>query len=169
MGAKQVTAGSAASVAGSAAREKALALAQEKLKAKKREQRQKSSLVLTVSALAFFIPAALLAGADLSGLFYAPPPPAEPVTIHSGDNVTLRIQGTLDNQTVFWPDGERQGTLGDGTFVAGLEKGIIGFGVGASFNITVLPQDGYGNWSKSRTSTVASISVRSRNTTLELG
>ncbi len=153
----------------SASREQALALAKEKLRAKRRETRQKALLVGAMSVLAVLVPAALLAGADLGGLFYAPPPPGPPLTVGVGDNVTVNVLGTDANGSAFWPMGPRSATVGDGTFVPGLDKGLLGLSPGASFNLTLAPQDAFGNVSRSRTSTVKVDVALKRNTTMEKG
>ena len=150
-------------------RKHALALAREKLKAKKRENRQKALLVGSMSVLAIFVPAALLAGADLGGLFYAGPQGPEPLLVRPGDEVALQVVGYDENGTVFWPEGDRSGTVGDGSFVPGLDRGLIGLGEGAAFNLTVEPKDAYGNWSRNRTSTVKAVSERAREYTMEVG
>lgn len=150
-------------------REQALALAQEKLRAKKRETRQKALLVGAMSVLAILVPAALLAGVDLGGLFYAPPPPQPTLVIAAGDEVTIHVLGYDENGSIFWPEGPQSATIGGGGFVPGLDRGLIGLSEGASFNLTLGPQDAFGNVSKARTTTVKMNVTLSRNYTMEIG
>lgn len=109
----------------------------------------KTALVLTVSLLAFLVPAALLAGADLSGWLYPPPPPPLP-TVAPGDAVELAVQGHLDDGSLFLPNGTLNATIGRGDLVPGFESGLLGLGVGDRFDLVVAPADGFGLWNASR-------------------
>lgn len=158
-------------------REESLARAAVNLKAKRRETRRKSCLVLTVSVLAILVPVALLAGADLSAWFYPPEVeateptarPGEVVVVRQGSQVTVRLIGTLDNGTTFADNLTVDGTIGDGTFVPGLERALLGLAPGENFSAVVAPRDGYGNWSTSRTYHQQPTESVNRNTTMEVG
>jgi len=158
-------------------REQALAAAALKLQAKRREARRKSSLVLTVSVLAILVPVALFAGADLSSWFYPPEPaaseptvpPGEVAAVSHGSRVSVRFTGTLDNGTAFADNATVIGTVGEGTFVQGVERALIGLAPGANFTVVVAPKDGYGNWSTSRTYHQEPNETVKRNTTMEVG
>lgn len=158
-------------------REEALAAAARKLKAKRRETRRKSGLVLTVSALAVLVPVALFAGADLSGWFYPPEPTgSEPAPSAAaaafagpGSLVTVQFTGALNNGSAFADNVTENGTIGGGTFVPGLERALVGLEAGSNFTVVVAPQDGYGNWSTSRTYHADPTESLKRNTTIEVG
>ncbi len=111
--------------------------------------RRKSYLVLGVTLAAFFVPVALLSGADFSGWIY-PPPAAAPLGINPGDSVELLLAGHFDGGVPFMVNHTINATIGSGALVPGLEAGLMGLGVGEPFDITVEPQNAYGPWNASR-------------------
>jgi len=64
-----------------------------------------------------------------------------------GDTVTVHYTGRLENGEVFGDshDGEPiEFTIGDGEFIPGLEKGVVGMEVGEIKTITLAPQEAFG-------------------------
>jgi FKBP-type peptidyl-prolyl cis-trans isomerase 2 len=65
----------------------------------------------------------------------------------NGDTVTVHFTGKLEDGKIF--DTSKSGkplefTIGSGTMMPGLEKGILGMQVGDTKTFTVEPEDGYG-------------------------
>lgn len=65
----------------------------------------------------------------------------------NGDTVTLHFTGKLDDGKIF--DSSKGGkplifTIGSGTMMPGLEKGVMGMQVGDTKTFTVGPEDAYG-------------------------
>ncbi len=130
-----------------------------KLIANRRRARRKANAVWAISLLALIIPALLFAGFDLSGLLYpthpqdaaaaaagGPTAPPAPV-VGLGSVVSLKVVGTLDNGTVFVNEDPMEVTIGDGQLVPGLEDALMGRSAGDTFNVTVDPAFGFGNYS----------------------
>ena len=123
---------------------------------------RKSYLVLAVSIAAFFVPLALLSGADLSGWIYPPPAPA-PLIVNPGDFVEILLEGHLDGGVPFMVNTTVNDTIGSGALVPGLEAGLLGLGVGEPFNIVVPAEDGYGPWNASRVISLPRTEEHNRN------
>jgi peptidylprolyl isomerase len=81
--------------------------------------------------------------------------------VKNGDTIRLQYKGQLEDGTVF--DTSEGGAplefkVGDGEFMAGLEKGVLGMNVGESKTIMIPAEEGYGlrkderifEWEKSR-------------------
>jgi peptidylprolyl isomerase len=81
--------------------------------------------------------------------------------VKNGDTVRIQYKGRLEDGTVF--DTSEGGSplefkVGDGEFLAGLEKGVLGMDIGESKTIMIPAEEGYGlhqterifEWDKSR-------------------
>ncbi len=69
------------------------------------------------------------------------------MTIKTGDKVKVRYVGTLDDGTVFDKNIDAaplQFTVGKHEVIKGFEDGVLGMVVGEKKNITILPENGYG-------------------------
>jgi peptidylprolyl isomerase len=90
--------------------------------------------------------------------------------VKNGDTVRIQYKGRLEDGTVF--DSSESGCplefrVGDGEFLAGLEKGVVGMSVGESKRIIIPAAEGYGvhhaervfEWDRSRLPAGADISV----------
>lgn len=76
----------------------------------------------------------------------------------NGDTVTVHYTGRLEDGTVFDSSVEReplQFTLGQNMVVAGFEQGVEGMAVGETKEITISPEDGYGEHNQELTVQVA--------------
>jgi len=65
----------------------------------------------------------------------------------NGDTITLHFTGRLENGKIFdTSKGSKplQFTIGSGTMMPGLEKGVMGMRVGDTKTFTVVPEDAYG-------------------------
>jgi peptidylprolyl isomerase len=81
--------------------------------------------------------------------------------VKKGDTVRIQYKGKLEDGTVFETSeggSPLEFKVGDGEFLAGLEKGVLGMNVGESKTIRIPAEEGYGlhkgermfEWDKSR-------------------
>jgi FKBP-type peptidyl-prolyl cis-trans isomerase 2 len=129
-----------------------------KLIANRKRARRKANAVLAVSLVALAVPALLFAGVDLAGVLYpasaaagngpaTAEQPAGPV-VGLGSVVSLEVVGTLDNGSVFVVGDPLEVTIGDGVLVPGLEEALMGLAAGDTFDVTVDPVFGYGDYNE---------------------
>jgi peptidylprolyl isomerase len=64
-----------------------------------------------------------------------------------GDTVTVHYTGQLENGDVFADSKDEDPieiTIGDGKFIPGLEKGLVGMEVGETKTVTLTPEEAFG-------------------------
>ena len=70
--------------------------------------------------------------------------------VQSGDNVSVKYTGTLDDGEVFDSNVDRPGTLdftvGAGQMIAGFDAAVVGMAVGDTKTVRLEPADAYGEY-----------------------
>lgn len=72
--------------------------------------------------------------------------------VKNGDSVEIHYTGKFENGEVFETSRDRQPmefTVGTGTLLPVIEKGLVGMKIGESRTIQALPQEAFGPWQES--------------------
>lgn len=108
--------------------------------------RRRALLNVALAALCAIVPWTLALGIDFSSVAH----PAPPLTVASGDYVTLRLRATLENGTLVQDNASLVARVGSGQLVPGLDAALEGLARASPFNVSVPPEQAYGAWNATR-------------------
>ena len=94
------------------------------------------------------------------------------MAIKDGDTIKVDYKGTLEDGSIFDSSEERQPlefTVGSGRVIKGFDDAVKGMEVGEEAEITLAPEDAYGEHKTSLIDTVSRDLVQSNDMVMEIG